>query len=115
MVFNQYGSSDVLEFKTVKKPVPKDNEVLVKLCTVSINDWDWGLLRGKPFVNRMMAGMFKPSRITILGSDIAGQVVAIGEDVTEFKVGDNPVLCEARLSTEYVAEKPLPCPKVAAK
>jgi len=88
MVYKQYGSPDVLELNTVKKPEPKDDEVLVKLYTASINDWDWGLLRGKPFINRMMTGLRKPRRITVLGSDIAGRVEALGKNVRQFQCGD---------------------------
>lgn len=88
VVFNEYGLADVLTLKELLKPVPKDNEVLIKLHAVSINDWDWGLLRGKPFVNRMTAGTIKPHTDKILGSDVAGTVEGVGEKVRLFKVGD---------------------------
>ncbi|MCJ8321312.1 MAG: NAD(P)-dependent alcohol dehydrogenase [Colwellia sp.] len=88
VVYNQYGLSDVLTLKEVNQPVPKVNQVLIKVHAVSINDWDWGLLRGKPFVNRIMAGILKPSKDKILGSDIAGTIVAIGKSVSLYKLGD---------------------------
>jgi len=88
VVYKEYGLSDVLTIKDLNKPVPNDHEVLIKVHAVSINDWDWGLLRGKPFVNRMMAGIIKPTKNKILGSDIAGTVVAIGKSVSLFKQGD---------------------------
>ena len=88
MVFNEYGLAEVLTLKKVTKPVPKSNQVLIKIHAVSINDWDWGLLRGKPFVNRMMAGIIKPSKDKILGSDIAGTIVAVGDKMTSLKIGD---------------------------
>lgn len=88
VVYNEYGLSEVLTLQEVNQPVPKDNEVLIKVHAVSINDWDWGLLRGKPFINRMMAGIVKPSKNKILGSDIAGTIVAIGSKVSLFKPGD---------------------------
>jgi len=88
VVFNEYGLADVLTLKELVLPKPKDNEVLIKISAVSINDWDWGLLRGKPFVNRMMAGVIKPHKDKILGSDIAGIVVDTGKNISQFKKGD---------------------------
>jgi NADPH:quinone reductase-like Zn-dependent oxidoreductase len=82
----KYGGPEVLELREIQKPVPKDDEVLVKVYSVSINDWDWGLLQGD-FINRLMYGLRKPKK-TILGSDIAGRVEAIGKQVTQFKPGD---------------------------
>ncbi|MFY0664992.1 MAG: NAD(P)-dependent alcohol dehydrogenase [Natronospirillum sp.] len=83
----QYGSPDFLEIREVDKPVPEKHQLLIKVHAVSINDWDWALLNGTPFVpNRLMAGLFKPKMI--VGSDIAGRVEAVGSDVTKFKPGD---------------------------
>jgi len=87
IVYERYGSPDVLELKEVEKPVPKDNEILIKVYAASVNDWDWGLLRGKPFVNRLLFGLLKP-KIKILGVDIAGQVEAVGRNVKKFQPGD---------------------------
>lgn len=85
--FRKYRSSDSLEIRDVEKPVPADEQVLIKVRAVSINDWDWGLLNGTPFVpNRFMAGLFRP-RI-IVGSDIAGVVEAVGRSVVSYKPGD---------------------------
>ena len=78
VIYTKYGSPDVLQLKEIEKPAPKDDEALVKVHAASVNDWDWGLLRGKPFVNRLMAGFPKPKKIKILGSDIAGRVEAVG-------------------------------------
>jgi NADPH:quinone reductase-like Zn-dependent oxidoreductase len=87
IVNTKYGSPDVLQLKEVEKPNPKDYEVLIKVHAASVNDWDWGLLRGKPFVNRLIFGLLKP-KIKILGVDIAGQVEAVGRNVKEFQPGD---------------------------
>lgn len=87
IVYEKYGSPDVLELKEVEKPAPKENEVLVKVHAVSINDWDWQLLQGIPFVNRMINGILKPKK-KILGSDIAGRVEAVGKNVKQFQPGD---------------------------
>ena len=88
VVFHKYGLSDVLALEDFEKPVTKDAEVLVKVHAASINSWDWDLLQGIPFVNRLMSGIFKPSRIQIPGCDIAGQVTAVGKNVKRFRVGD---------------------------
>ena len=87
IVYQKYGSPDVLELKETEKPSPKDNEVLVKVYAASINDWDWGLMQGTPFVNRMLNGLLRPKR-KVLGSDIAGRIEAVGKKVQNFKPGD---------------------------
>ncbi|MBL7135794.1 MAG: NAD(P)-dependent alcohol dehydrogenase [Candidatus Marinimicrobia bacterium] len=87
IVYTKYGPPDVLQLKEVEKPIPKDNEVLVKVHAASVNDWDWGLLRGTPFVNRLLFGLLKP-KIKILGVDIAGLVEAVGRNVKQFQPGD---------------------------
>lgn len=88
VVLEEYGSPDFLELKEIKKPVPKDNEVLIKVHAAAINDWDWGILRGAPFINRLSCGLLKPKKVTILGSEVAGQVEAVGKNVTRFQPGD---------------------------
>ena len=86
IVYTQYGGPEVLKVQEVEKPSPKDDEVLIKVYSASLNDWDWGLLHGD-FVNRMMFGISKPQK-QILGSDIAGKIEAVGKRVTKFKTGD---------------------------
>ena len=89
MVFTRYGPPDVLELRDVEKPVPKDDEVLVRVRAVSINDWDWGALHGTDFVNRVIFGLLKPKKgKQVLGSDIAGTVEAVGKNVVRFRPGD---------------------------
>ena len=75
VIYTKYGGPEVLQIKDVKKPSPKDDEVLVKVHAVSLNDWDAGLLKGD-FINRMMFGISKPKK-NILGSDIAGRIEAV--------------------------------------
>lgn len=77
----------MLELKEVERPSPKENEVLIKVHAVSLNDWDWSLVEGSLFVNRLFYGLFKP-RFQIPGSDIAGRVETVGGQVRRFKVGD---------------------------
>jgi NADPH:quinone reductase-like Zn-dependent oxidoreductase len=86
VVYTQYGSPDVLQLTEVEKPVPKDNELLVKVHSVSLNASDWEFLTGTPLYTRMW-GLLKPG-FKILGSDIAGIVEAVGKEVTRFRPGD---------------------------
>ena len=85
--FTKYGSPDFLELKEIETPTPNDNEVLIKVHAASINSWDWELLRGTPFANRLMFGLLKP-KIKTLGADIAGLVIAIGKNIRKFSPGD---------------------------
>lgn len=86
VVHKKYGSPDLLHIAEVEKPVPNDNEVLIKIHAVSVNGSDREGLTGKPLYSRI-GGILKP-RHNILGSDIAGHVEAIGKNHTEFKPGD---------------------------
>jgi NADPH:quinone reductase-like Zn-dependent oxidoreductase len=88
IVYHTYGSPDVLKLEEVQKPVPQDDEVLVKVHAASVNAGDWHLLGAKPFLMRLMGfGLLKPKN-TILGSDIAGRVEAVGRNVKQFQSGD---------------------------
>ena len=87
IVFTKYGPTDVLQLKDVEIPAPEDNEVLIKVHAASVNDWDWGLMRGEPFVIRLLFGLQKP-KVNIPGVDVAGQVEAIGKKVKKFQPGD---------------------------
>jgi len=87
IVYEKYGTPDVLQLKEAAKPVPGEDEVLVKVHAASINDWDLGLLYGD-FINRMLNGLRKPRR-NILGSDIAGKIETVGKKVKRFKAGDD--------------------------
>ena len=86
IVYERYGApSDVLEFKDVEKPMPKDNEVLVKIYAASLNAGDWHFLRGEPLLRLTTGGFLKP-RHQILGDDIAGRVEAVGKMVKLFQM-----------------------------
>ena len=82
----EYGSPDVLKLEDVEKPMPKDDELLVRVRAASLNFIDAGLVRG-PWVLRLLAGLRKPE-FTGFGQDFAGLVEAVGKNVTEFKPGD---------------------------
>ena len=87
IVYKKYGPPDVLKLEEVQKPIPKDNEVLIKVHAASVNAVDWHLLRGDPFLLRLISGLLKPKN-QILGADIAGQVEAVGRNVKQFQPGD---------------------------
>jgi len=88
IVYEEYGApSEVLEYKEVEKPSPKENEALVKIHASSINFGDNALVRGEPFVARLWSGLLKPKH-RIPGGDVAGQVEAVGRDVKQFQPGD---------------------------
>lgn len=89
MIYTQYGSPDVVRPANVPKPTPKAGEVLVKIHAAGVNSADVHLLRAEPFLVRFMGyGLLKPKR-TILGSDIAGVVEAVGSGVTTLRPGDS--------------------------
>ena len=82
-----YGSPEVLSVREIEKPIPKDNEILVRVYATTVNRTDCGILRGKPFLIRFFTGLFKP-KSRVPGTDFAGEVVEIGKDVTKFKRED---------------------------
>ncbi len=87
-VYTRYGPPDVVvQIADVEKPIPKDNEVLIQVRAASVNPLDWHFMRGTPYFVRIMTGLRKP-KITRLGVDVAGQVEAVGGNITQFKPGD---------------------------
>ncbi|MCW8851001.1 MAG: alcohol dehydrogenase catalytic domain-containing protein [Melioribacteraceae bacterium] len=85
--YTKYGPPEVLKLSEVDKPIPKVNEVLVKIKAASINSWDYDLLIGTNINRLITLGISKP-KIKILGCDISGIVESIGKDVKDIKVGD---------------------------
>lgn len=88
IVYTQYGSPDVLQFKEVEKSVPLDDEVLIKVHAASVNAYDWHFLTADVFLIRLMGGGLLKPKNTTLGADIAGRVEAVGSQVKQFKPGD---------------------------
>lgn len=86
-VYTRYGPPGVIQIRDVERPVPKDSEVLIKVCAASVNPLDGGLMGGRPYSFRIMTGLRCPKN-TRLGVDVAGQVEATGSSVTQFKPGD---------------------------
>lgn len=87
IVFEEYGSPDVLKLKEIERPVPGEGEVLVQIQAASVNAADWRFLRGEPFLIRLIGGIFKPGE-GMLGMDLAGRVEAVGQNASQFKPGD---------------------------
>jgi NADPH:quinone reductase-like Zn-dependent oxidoreductase len=88
IVQSKYGATDMLQLAEVNKPVISDNGVLVRIHASSVNAGDWHLMRGTPFLIRLMFGGLLKPKIKILGFDIAGRVEAIGKNVTQLQPGD---------------------------
>ena len=87
MAYMKYGPPDVLELTEVERPTPKEDEVLLKVHAASVNPADWHLLRGTPYIARLQLGLRKP-KDRILGCDVAGQVEALGKNVSRLRPGD---------------------------
>lgn len=84
---SHYTSPEKLEIKEVPTPIPAKHEVLVKIYATAINDYDWGMVRGKPYLYRLLYGITKPKH-PIAGMELSGVIEDIGEGVTQFKKGD---------------------------
>ncbi len=86
-IYTRYGPPHVIQIRDVEKPVPKDDEVLIRVRAAAVNPYDWHFLRGQPYAMRLQSGLLKP-KATRLGVDVAGQVEAVGSKVTSFRPGD---------------------------
>jgi NADPH:quinone reductase-like Zn-dependent oxidoreductase len=84
----QYGSPDVLQLTEVERPVVGDHDVLVRVHASAVHAGDWHLMRGEPWLVRLMFGGILKPKIKILGCDVAGRVEAMGKAVTQFSLGD---------------------------
>ena len=82
-----YGGPEVIQLKEIPKPIPKENELLIRVHATTINRTDCGILTGKPYIIRAFTGLTKP-RDLVPGTDFAGQVESVGKNVKSFKLGD---------------------------
>src|SRR5258705_698497 len=87
IVYTEYGPPEVLQLKEAERPVPRDDEVLVKIHAASANAADWHLMKPEPFLARLENGLLKP-KTTKLGADVARRVDGVGQNVTQVQAGN---------------------------
>lgn len=105
VVYTEYGPPDVLKIEEVEKPTPNENQVLIKVHAASINAGDYRVRIGKPFLFRLMVGGLLKPKNPRLGSDVAGRVEAVGENVKQFRPGDEVFGCRNGAFAEYVCAR----------
>jgi NADPH:quinone reductase-like Zn-dependent oxidoreductase len=102
VVYTSYGPPEVLEIRDIKKPVPNDDQVLVRVRAASVNPYDWHFIRGTPYIMRMMMGGLRKPKDPRVGVDYAGTVEAVGKNVTLLKPGDEVFGNRTGAFAEYV-------------
>ena len=104
IVYQNFGSPDVLECQDIEKPTPADDEVLIKVRAASVNPLDWKLMKRGPLIVRLLLGLGKP-KLKRPGVDVAGEVEAVGKNVAQFKPGDQVFGTCAGAFAEYAVSR----------
>jgi len=104
ITYCDYGTAEVLRLERIEKPVPADDQILVKVAAAAVNPLDWHYMRGSPYLMRLMSGLRRPTELR-LGVDYSGTVEAVGEKVTRFKPGDAVFGGRTGALAEYVVAR----------
>ena len=105
-IYTDYGSPDVLQLKDIKRPVPNDDQILIKVRAASINPLDWHFMEGTPYIMRALGVGLRKPKVPRLGVDMAGEVEAVGKNVTQYKPGDKVFGGKTGAFAEYICARP---------
>jgi NADPH:quinone reductase-like Zn-dependent oxidoreductase len=105
MVYCEYGLAN-LRYVDIQKPVPTDDQMLVKVRAVSVNPYDWHFIEGTPYIMRALGVGFRKPKDTRVGVDYAGTVEAVGKNVTQFKPGDDVFGGRGGAFAQYICVRP---------
>lgn len=105
ITYHRYGGPEVLELVDIERPAPEPDQVLIEVAASSLNPFDWHFMTGTPWMVRIVGGLRRP-KVTTLGRDLAGRVVAVGSEVSELTVGDRVVGGGNGAMAEYAVARP---------